>query len=101
MGKIKDIWTKVCNWVRKALSWLFGFSTDKYLHLIAGAAITALCALIPYLAPFALTFGVVAGVIKEIVDYFDDGNLDAVDAVFTAVGAFAMQICIWGYLLIW
>ena len=101
MGKIKDFWTKVCNWVRNALSWLFGFSTDKYLHLIAGAAITALCALIPYFAPFALTFGVVAGVIKEIVDKISYGVFDWKDLVATVVGAVLMQINLWGYLLVW
>ena len=101
MSKFTDFCEKAKTAFKLVAAWLASWGVDKYLHLIAGAAVTGLCALIPVLAPFAATFGVVAGVLKEILDHFCGGSTEASDAVFTAIGAFLMQVCIWGYLLFW
>ncbi len=101
MSKFTDFRTKAKTALRWAVAWLASWGVDKCLHLIAGAAVTGLCALLPALAPFAATFGVIAGVLKEILDHFCGGTAASSDAVFTAVGAFLMQVCIWGYLLFW
>lgn len=59
---------------------------NKQAHIFAGAAIAATIAL--YLDPtLGLTAGILAGLVKEIVDRMGYGTPDAKDFLATALGA--------------
>lgn len=59
---------------------------DKQAHFFAGAAIAASVAL--YLDPtLGLAAGILAGLVKEIVDRMGYGTPDAKDFIATALGA--------------
>lgn len=74
---------------------------DKLLHFIAGSLIVALCAFIKGFAPYAWVAGVVAGMLKEFFDSRGNGSVEVLDFAATTAGAFAMQMAVWFYLIIW
>ena len=86
------------EWFDKLWAWLTGFGADKYMHFIAGGTVVGLAALWGLAAPCAWIFGVVAGLVKEVVDYCRHG---AFDWAATCFGALAVQACVWLYLLMW
>lgn len=75
--------------------WLCSFTSDKYVHFIAGLLIAFVVASLDVLvfhreplvamAIGGLT-GFFAGVVKEVVDFFG-GSFDAKDIVATTLGA--------------
>jgi hypothetical protein len=64
---------------------------DKKLHFRCGCIIALLIGL--YDPILGLSTGVVAGVAKEVYDYFDYGLLDTKDMLFTWAGA-AIGTCL-------
>lgn len=52
-------------------------------------------------APYAWLFGVVAGLVKEVVDYCRCRVFDLLDWTATALGALAVQGFVWLYLVMW
>lgn len=64
----------------------FYIEKDKQYHLIAGFLITLIFGLILDIRA-GVFIGVLAGVVKETLDYFDYGVFDKRDAFFTAVGS--------------
>ena len=80
---------------------MLNLSADKCLHLIGGAGITAIVALWRVAAPWAAVVAVIAGVLKEVYDYYNGGCVEGGDALATAAGGLLMQVAIWGYLTIW
>lgn len=101
MERLKAFLGKVQSAFKAAYSWITGFGADKYMHVIAGMAVTAAFALVPYCAPVAFTAGVLVGAGKEYVDMLRGGAYDKADLAATAVGAVAMQLCLWLYLITW
>lgn len=101
MERLKAFLEKVQSAFRAAYSWITGFGADKYMHVIAGMTVTAAFALVPYCAPVAFTAGVLVGAGKEYVDMLRGGAYDKADLAATAVGAVAMQLCLWLYLITW
>lgn len=101
MERLKAFLEKVQSAFRAAYSWITGFAADKYMHVIAGMTVTAAFALVPYCAPVAFTTGVLVGAGKEYVDMLRGGAYDKADLAATAVGAVAMQLCLWLYLITW
>ncbi len=99
MGRVRTFFTRALSAFRAAYSWLTGFGADKYMHLIAGAAVTAAFALVPHCAPFAFTAGAAAGIGKELVDRLRGGLFDRADLYATIAGAALAQVCVWLYLL--
>jgi len=89
------------EWFDKLWAWLTGFGADKYMHFIAGGTVVGLAALWGLAAPCAWIFGVVAGLVKEVVDYCRHGAFDPLDWAATCFGALAVQACVWLYLLMW
>ena len=59
---------------------------DKVLHIIAGLI---LCLIVGVLTTPAmgLLLGVIAGVIKEIYDKYNNGTVDVLDSLATTIGA--------------
>lgn len=89
------------EWFRKFWAWLTGFGADKYLHFICGGVVAGLVALWVVVAPYAWIFGVVAGLVKEVVDYCRTRSFELLDWAATCAGALAVQACVWLYLVIW
>lgn len=59
---------------------------DKQAHFWAGLAICLATSL--FAGPFVgVIIAVMAGILKEILDYFGKGTPDVLDAVATALGA--------------
>lgn len=58
---------------------------DKKLHILCGCIIAMLVGL--YNPLYGLYAGVVAGVAKEVYDYYDYGGPDIKDFLATAVGS--------------
>ena len=58
---------------------------DKKLHFLCGCIISLLIGL--YNPIYGLSAGFVAGVAKEVYDYFDYGGPDIKDFLATAVGS--------------
>ncbi len=100
MERLRSLLRKALSAFRAAYSWITGFGADKYMHFIAGIAVTAAFALIPHCAPFAFTAGVLAGAGKEFIDRLRGGRFDEADLYATVAGAAFTQVCIWLYLLI-
>lgn len=98
--KIKSFLKKVWAVLITTYKWITGFGADKYIHFIAGVVITAAVAFVPHFAPFAFTAGVVAGVVKECIDYLREKGFDETDLFATILGSALAQICIWIYLII-
>ena len=65
---------------------------DKKLHFIAGIVICILVALIFKNPLFGLIASVIAGIGKEIYDYYDYGKPDFLDCLATWVGGIAGYI---------
>lgn len=101
MERLKAFFGKVRSAFKAAYSWITGFGADKYMHVIAGMAVTAAFALVPHCAPVAFTAGVLVGAGKEYVDMLRGGAYDKADLAATTVGAVAMQLCLWLYLITW
>ena len=101
MKRIIELLKKAADAVVRAYSWITGFGADKYMHVIAGMAVTAAFALVPYCAPVAFTAGVLVGAGKEYVDMLRGGAYDKADLAASVVGAVAMQLCLWLYLITW
>ena len=59
---------------------------DKKLHFLAGVIICVLVALIFKSPMYGLIASVIAGIGKEIYDYYDYGKFDFADALATFVG---------------
>lgn len=100
MERLKAFLRKALSAFGAAYSWVTGFGADKYMHFIAGIAVTAAFALVPHFAPFAFTAGVLAGAGKECIDLLRGGRFDEADLLATVVGAALAQVCIWLYLII-
>lgn len=60
-------------------------SYDKKLHLLAGLAIAIIFGWHNPL--IGLSAGIIAGIAKEVYDYFDYGLFDKKDMLFTWLGA--------------
>lgn len=88
--------------LKNIFEWLAACGTDKWLHFIAGGLITALVALVPCLAPYAVLFGIAAGALKECCDrLFGWGTAEIADLAFTVAGALVAQGFVWLYLVIY
>ena len=87
--------------VKRLWAWLTGFGADKYMHFICGGAVVGIVALWGLVAPYAWLFGVVAGLVKEVVDYCRCKVFDLLDWTATALGALAVQGFVWLYLVMW
>ena len=59
---------------------------DKVLHIIAGLI---LCLIVGVLTTPAmgLVLGVIAGILKEIYDKYNNGTVDVLDSLATTIGA--------------
>ena len=66
--------------------------TDKKYHFIAGVIVCILVSLIFKNPMYGLIASVIAGIGKEIWDYFDYGKFDFADALATWVGGIAGYI---------
>lgn len=76
--------------------WLGDIPSDKALHFIAGMLVVAVIATaIPCVAPFAIVFGIIAGIAKEVRDEIVYGGFDWKDLVATVVGSLVAQIFVW------
>ena len=65
---------------------------DKKLHFIAGLIICIVVALIFKNPMYGLIASVIAGVAKEVYDYYDYGKIDFLDTLATWVGGIAGYI---------
>lgn len=92
---------RIKNILEAIRTWLDGIPSDKLLHGIAGAIITAAFALIKPFACFAFSIGIIAGILKEWYDGGHGGNQEFADFVATGIGAIVMQIVIWLMLICW
>lgn len=102
MDKFKEFFRTVGEWLVKPLTWLGSRSADKWLHFIAGGLITALAALFPCLAPYAVLFGIAAGALKECCDrLFGWGTAEVSDLAFTVAGSIVAQGFVWLYIVIY
>ena len=79
------------EWLKRLWAWLTGFGADKYMHFICGGAVVCIVALWGLVAPYAWLFGVVAGLVKEVVDYCPCQVVGLLDWTATALGALAGQ----------
>jgi len=91
---------------KKVYGWITGFTADKYMHFIAGAAIvgflSAVGSLFPVdsgmftvLCPGSFFWGIVASFLKEIYDIeVRKGKFDEVSMAFTCAGAFLQWIAV-------
>lgn len=87
---------KVFSVYDRVAEWLCSFTSDKYVHLLAGLLISFAVAWVFILntagatEPVCAVCGVIAamliGLFKEIVDFFRDKPFDAKDWLFTSVG---------------
>lgn len=87
---------KVFRVYDKVAEWLCSFTSDKYVHLLAGLLISFAVAWVFILntagatEPVCAVCGVIAavfvGFIKEVVDFFRDKPFDGGDVLFTVVG---------------
>lgn len=92
---------KINDVIARAVVWLRAVPSDKWLHFVAGAGITAVVAVCRPLAVVACFAGVISGIVKECYDWQRGGVFDVWDAVATATGAIAMQIFVVFCLLCW
>ena len=65
---------------------------DKKLHFLAGVIVCFVVALIFKNPMYGLIASVIAGIGKEIYDYYDYGKFDFADALATWVGGIAGYI---------
>ena len=86
---------KVYQFFQKINTWLTSFGVDRYLHLLAGIAISVIvCLLIQGIegedpltcAGVAMMITTCASVIKEILDQTYEGNSELIDIAFTCIG---------------
>lgn len=87
---------KVFSVYDKVAQWLCSFTSDKYVHLLAGLLVSFAAAWVFILTtagatkPVCAVCGVIAsvlvGLFKEIVDFFRDKPFDGRDWLFTVVG---------------
>lgn len=87
---------KVLSVYDKVAEWLCSFTSDRYVHLLAGLLVSFAAAWVFILTtagatkPVCAVCGVIAavfiGLLKEIADFFRDKPFDAKDWLFTAVG---------------
>lgn len=86
---------KVYQFFQKINTWLASFGVDRYLHLLAGIAISVIvCLLIQGIegegpltcAGVAMMITTCVSVIKEIFDQTYEGNSELIDIAFTCIG---------------
>lgn len=87
---------KVFSVYDKVAEWLCSFSSDKYVHLLAGLLVSFTAAWVFILTttgatkPVCAVCGVIAsvlvGLFKEVADFFRDKPFDGQGWLFTAVG---------------
>ena len=87
--------------LRAVRKWLDTIQQDKLLHVIVGAMITAVFALIKPFACYACTCGIIAGILKEWYDGGNGGRKEFADFFATSIGAIVAQIFVWLQLLCW
>lgn len=79
-------------WVNRARDYTVAH-IDKLVHFIAGALLAA------YLTPegpaVAFSAVVVAAVLKEVMDHFDGGDVEALDIVATVAGGVLSLLVHW------
>jgi len=92
---------KINDVIARFVAWLRAMPSDKWLHFVAGAGVTAVIAVCRPLAVVACFAGIISGVVKECYDWQRGGFFDVGDAVATASGAIAMQIFVAFFLLCW
>lgn len=59
---------------------------DKVLHIIAGLTICLIAGVLTTPA-MGLLLGVIAGVLKEVYDKYNNGTVDVLDSLATTIGA--------------
>ena len=75
------------------LSLIGKLAYDKKLHFLAGFIISVVFTLLAY-DVVGLTAGVMAGLGKEVYDYYDYGDFDQRDFLFTVAGSIAGVILV-------
>lgn len=82
--------------MKRIFELLSDIPSDKRLHIIAGLVIAAFFALvIPTGRLWCMAPAIVAGIAKELYDYFDYGKFDWVDMLYTITGGFVIQVFAW------
>ena len=87
MDKIRELWNKLVALVCRV-------PYDKWLHVIAGLMLCAFFA-ISLGWKCVLPVALVAGLLKEVFDWFTTKNFDCWDWVATICGGFAIQVFVW------
>ncbi len=70
---------------------------DKRYHLTAGFVLSVVGSMM-FTPIIGVGLGIVAGVLKEVKDYFDYGGPDLMDMVATTAGAVAGALLVFGVL---
>lgn len=88
--------TKIFKFYDKIAEWLCDFTSDKYVHLLAGLLISFFVSwLVTLTTPNALSvecarcgfiIGVLVGIAKEIIDAYREKPMDCADLLFTVFG---------------
>ena len=71
---------------------LIGIYNDKLIHFIVGAIMCAVVGV--FNASYGIAISVVAGILKEVYDYYDYGNYDYKDMLVTWLGGFVVFLII-------
>ena len=69
---------------------------DHQMHLIAGLCVSSLVLIFGGAWWLVLVLALVAGVGKEVYDYFFGGTVEASDVFWTVAGAVPVALVMWG-----
>lgn len=84
---IRKIWDAIVKFICKV-------PYDKWLHVIGGLVVASFFA-ISLGWKCVLPVALVAGLLKEVFDYFTTKNFDLWDWVATIAGGFVIQVFVW------
>lgn len=98
---MKQFFQKVYACFLKFAAKLDTIGKDKYMHFIAGSAITACAAFVPVLMPYGWVLGFSVGILNECIGKAHGGEWDSMNFTVTALGALICQIFLFIYMLIW
>ena len=88
--------TKIFKIYDRLAEWLCDFTSDKYVHLLAGLLITFFVSWLAALTTHGVAnvecarcgfiIGVLVGITKEIIDAYREKPMDCADLLFTVFG---------------
>lgn len=81
----------ICSKKQEFLNNIVGIQKDKKLHFFAGLALSSF----GFVFPVLFSLGFIAGVVKEIHDYFfPNHNVEILDCLYTWAGA-SIPLILW------